>query len=77
METRSCRSRYSLAGNGSATRCPGGTPPCQTATSGEVTFLTFEDGVRAAGTYTIAFDGGSPEAGSFDATWCAGPPGCG
>ncbi len=65
-------------GNGSATECPGGSPPCRTAESWTLTFETFEDDAGASGTYSLTFADGSTTSGRFDASWCSfAPPMCG
>lgn len=65
-------------GNGSATLCPGGTPPCLTSQEFTLRFDRFTDMSGASGTYTIMFETG-PQTGRFDASWCEGfgPPMCG
>lgn len=65
-------------GNGTATACPGGTPPCLSSQSWTLTFDTFEDMSRANGSYSITWEDGSTTSGRFDATWCeVSPPLCG
>ncbi len=66
-------------GNGSATACPGGTPPCRTSQTFTLTFDTFDDMSRAAGSYSITWEDGETANGTFDASWCEGfgPPLCG
>lgn len=65
-------------GTGSATYCPGGTPPCQTSSDFTLTFETYEDLTRASGTYSVDLPTGT-RTGRFDASWCEGfgPPVCG
>lgn len=66
------------ASNGTATECPGGTPPCRSTQDWSITFTTFVQGSRAAGTYRVTFADGAGATGSFDATWCEPvPPLCG
>lgn len=63
---------------GSATLCPGGTPPCQTSGDFTITFDTFVDGTSASGSYTVTWGDGSSDAGTFGAEWCTvGPVICG
>ncbi len=64
-------------GNGSATECPGGTPPCRTSSDWSVTVETYEENAGASGTYTVTF-AGETVSGRFDASWCSfAPPTCG
>ncbi len=65
-------------GNGTATYCPGGTPPCETSPEFTLRFERFEDLGRAAGTYTVELPTGT-RSGVFDASFCEGfgPPMCG
>ncbi|MCA9520994.1 MAG: hypothetical protein KC609_08480 [Myxococcales bacterium] len=44
--------------------------PCETATSGSITFTSFESGVGATGSFSFTFGSGT-RSGTFDATWCA------
>lgn len=65
-------------GNGSATECPGGTPPCRVSMDWSITFDTFQEDVGASGSYSITFAGGETATGRFDASWCSpGPIVCG
>lgn len=65
-------------GNGSATECPGGSPPCRSSQDWSLTFETFTQDVGATGTYAITFADGSSASGRFDASWCSfAPPTCG
>jgi hypothetical protein len=65
-------------GNGTATACPGGTPPCQSSQTWTLTFDTFQDMNSASGSYSITWEDGSNASGRFDASWCEPfPPLCG
>jgi hypothetical protein len=64
-------------GDGAANLCPGGTRPC--LNSGELT-ITFDEYVQddhASGSYSITFEGGREETGTFTASWCDGDVLCG
>lgn len=64
--------------NGSATQCPGGSPPCRLSEDWSITFATYEDRGGATGQYTITWIGGEVSTGTFVATRCeAGPVLCG
>lgn len=77
-ETITSRTTSGGFGNGSATACPGGTPPCRVSQDWSLTFESFEDGVGASGSYSITFADGTMESGRFDASWCSfAPPTCG
>lgn len=58
-------------GNGSATECPGGTPPCRVSMEWSITFETFQEDVGASGSYSITFADGETVTGRFDASWCS------
>lgn len=65
-------------GDGSATACPGGTPPCRTSQDFTLTFATFTEDAEASGTYSVRHADGTTDSGSFAASWCeAFPPICG
>jgi hypothetical protein len=53
---------------GSASRCRK-SDNCEAATSGTVTFTSFEEGKGASGTYEIQFNDGTTERGKFNLRW--------
>ena len=66
------------ASNGSASQCPGGSPPCRVSEDWSITFTSYAVDGGAAGQYTITWGDGSTSVGSFDATRCEhGPILCG
>lgn len=54
---------------GFARVCPGGTPPCDVASGGELYFERFTAGVEAAGSWRLDI-GDIEMSGTFDAAWC-------
>lgn len=64
--------------NGTATHCPGGSPPCRLSETWSVTFTTYADDGGASGQYVIMWEGGETSTGTFQATRCtSGPVICG
>lgn len=61
-------------GNGSATECPGGTPPCRVSQDWSLTFESFLPDAGASGTYSVTFADGETIRGRFDASWCSPAP---
>ena len=62
---------------GSASECPGGSPPCRISGDFSLTLDSYTEGVGATGSYTIAWPDGSTTTGAFDAEWCGSRPPCG
>jgi hypothetical protein len=64
--------------SGSGSFCPGGTAPCRSFSSGDITFDSYAAGEGARGSWRLL---GEEEmlTGDFDATWCetTPPPPCG
>jgi hypothetical protein len=65
------------AASGTANRCPGGTPPCESSETWTLTFDTFVMGTGASGSYSVTWEDGSTSTGQFDAGWCGDRPVCG
>jgi hypothetical protein len=63
--------------SGTANRCPGGTPPCESSETWTLTFDTFVDGASASGSYVVTWSDGTMSSGQFDAGWCGDRPICG
>jgi len=64
--------------NGTASSCPGGSPPCRVTEDWTITFDSYAADGGATGQYTIRWVGGEVSTGTFDATRCStGPLMCG
>jgi hypothetical protein len=54
---------------GFGSSCPGGAPPCQFTSTGQVEFDAFTTGASASGSFVLEFGDGT-RSGAFEATWC-------
>ncbi len=64
--------------SGTASSCPGGSPPCRVTEDWTLTFDTYATDGGATGQYMIRWVGGEVSTGTFDATRCStGPLMCG
>lgn len=56
--------------SGTASECPGGTPPCRLSETWTLTFDGYVDGGDASGRFSVTWADGTTTSGQFDATRC-------